>query len=60
MEKKPTHKHLKTGNLYTLIGYGKHSETLQEVAIYQDLDNQLWVRPKEMFNDGRFKLLKDE
>ena len=39
------------GGKYKLIGYGKDSETLEDVVIYQALygANQIWVRPKEIF-----------
>ena len=39
------------GGRYKLIGFGKDSETLEDVVIYQALygDNQIWVRPYELF-----------
>ena len=43
------------GNLYEVIGVGRHSETLAEVVIYKALykanfgKNSLWVRPRRMF-----------
>ena len=39
------------GGKYKLIGFGKDSETLEEVVIYQALygDNQIWVRPYDIF-----------
>jgi hypothetical protein len=53
MELKPgVYEHYK-GNKYRVIGVAKHSETLEDVVVYEALyDNktsQLWVRPLEMF-----------
>ncbi len=58
------------GQRYRLIDIVRHSETLEELVMYEalyknDLGN-FWVRPKKMFfellADGtpRFKLLSDE
>ena len=45
------YKHFK-GNLYEVIGIGKHSETLEELVIYKSLkDNSIWVRPISMWNE---------
>ncbi len=42
--------HYKTGKLYKLIDFARHSETLEEMVIYQQMeDKQVWVRPKAMF-----------
>lgn len=39
------------GKTYKLIGIAKHSETLEEMVVYQAEygDNAIWVRPKDMF-----------
>lgn len=44
------YKHYK-GNLYKIICIAKHSETLEDVVVYQSQygDFGFWVRPKEMF-----------
>jgi hypothetical protein len=41
------------GNLYRVMGVCRHSETLEELIVYQALygDYGLWVRPKSMFFD---------
>jgi hypothetical protein len=46
------YKHYK-GGMYRLLAVVRHSETLEELVLYEALyENnlgQLWVRPKEMF-----------
>lgn len=46
------YKHYK-GQLYEVIGCARHSETLEELVVYkatyQTEGNNLWVRPKAMF-----------
>ena len=39
------------GNLYELIGVGRHSETLEEMIVYRALygEGGLWVRPRSMW-----------
>jgi hypothetical protein len=47
------YKHYKTGNLYRVIGVGKHSETLEDLvfyeALYENEISKLWARPLAMF-----------
>lgn len=45
--KKGQYRHFK-GHPVTLIGVAKHTETLDEFAVY-DHDGKLWVRPLKMF-----------
>jgi len=51
------YKHFKTGNLYRVIGVGKHSETLEDLVFYEALyDNpksKFWIRPANMFFDEK-------
>ena len=56
MEIKPgIYKHFKTGNLYKVIGVGKHSETLEDLvfmeAFYDNPKSKLWARPLKMFTE---------
>ena len=47
-----TYRHYK-GNLYKIIALGKHSETLEDMIIYQAVrDGKVWVRPAKMWNEG--------
>jgi hypothetical protein len=45
-----TYRHYK-GQFYNVIGTAKHSETLEDMIIYQQLydDYGFWVRPKSIF-----------
>ncbi len=45
------YKHYK-GNEYRVIGVAKHSETLEELVVYQALygERDLWVRPRAIFH----------
>jgi hypothetical protein len=39
------------GKEYTVLGVARHSETQEELVVYQQEygDRSLWVRPKQMF-----------
>ena len=40
------------GNVYRVIAVGKHSETLEDMVIYQGVKNgEYWVRPAQMWNE---------
>lgn len=62
------YKHYK-GNVYKVLAVAKHSETLEDLVIYQDTNNdsKIWARPLSMWNDDvqfngnlvkRFELIK--
>ena len=49
------YKHNKSGKKYRMIGIAKHSETLEDLVIYESLSenevSKLWVRPLSMFEE---------
>ena len=46
-----TYKHYK-GNIYKIIALSKHSETEEDMVVYQSTKNgDVWVRPKKMWNE---------
>jgi hypothetical protein len=53
MMKLGKYQHSKTGKFYKVIGIAKHSETLEDLVVYETLyenpRSKLWVRPKSMF-----------
>lgn len=56
MQIKPgIYKHSKTGNEYRVHFIAKHSETMEDLVVYEALYNndksQFWVRPISMFED---------
>lgn len=67
------YEHYKSGKKYRVIGVAKHSETLEDMVVYEALyDNEmskLWVRPLAMFLENvtvdgkrvpRFKYIGNE
>ena len=48
-------KHSKSGKQYKVIGIAKHSETLEDLVIYEALYendlSRLWVRPIKMWEE---------
>lgn len=50
--KEGKYRHFK-GKEYRLLSIAKHSETLEEMVVYQALygDGEIWVRPLSMWQD---------
>ena len=48
------YKHYK-GNPYKIIALAKHSETLEEMVVYQDQNEpeKVWVRPRALFESDK-------
>lgn len=66
------YQHTKKGTFYKVLAIGKHSETLEDMVVYEALyDNptsKIWIRPKTMFEEEielngekvpRFKFVED-
>ena len=64
-----TYRHYK-GNTYKVLHIAKHSETLEDMVIYQDINapDKIWARPASMWNDNieidgktvkRFELIEE-
>lgn len=46
-----TYKHYK-GNLYKVVSFAKHSETMENMVVYQSITTgEIWVRPEGMWNE---------
>ena len=50
--KQGKYRHFK-GNEYRVLGMARHSETLEEMVVYQALygEHGIWVRPAHMWNE---------
>ena len=46
------YRHFK-GNIYKVLHIAKHSETLEDIVVYQAMygERGVWVRPKDMFEE---------
>ncbi len=45
------YKHYK-GNIYKIIALAKHSETNEDMIVYQNVEKgDIWTRPKTMWNE---------
>lgn len=46
-----SYRHFK-GNEYKIIALAKHSETEEDMIVYQSVNSgEIWVRPKTMWNE---------
>lgn len=51
------YRHFKTGKEYIVVAIGKHSETLEEMVVYEaqydepDMLSKVWIRPRDMFEE---------
>ena len=47
------YRHFK-GNEYEVIGFARHSETLEEMVVYRALygEGEVWVRPLSMWTES--------
>lgn len=48
------YRHSKSGKVVTIIALAKHSETLEDLVVYEEPENELarvWVRPQKMFEE---------
>ena len=46
-----TYRHYK-GNIYKVTALAKHSETLEDMVVYQSVNTgDVWVRPMKMWNE---------
>ena len=50
--KQGRYRHFK-GNEYRVLGVARHSETMEEMVVYQALygEQGIWVRPAHMWNE---------
>ena len=41
------------GNTYRVLHIAKHSETLEDIVVYQDVNfaDKIWARPASMWNE---------
>ena len=49
-----TYRHTKTGKLYQVLGTALHTETHEQLVIYQpryDTDDEFFARPQSMFEE---------
>ena len=53
----PTHRHVRTGGLYTVLHRGAIEADLKPAVIYRGENGRVWVRPAAEFDDGRFEPL---
>ena len=51
IEVNKTYRHYK-GNIYKVLALAKHSETGEDMVVYQNTEKgDIWTRPADMWND---------
>lgn len=56
----PTHRHVKSGGLYTVIMSATREHDLEPLIVYRGEDGRVWVRHHAEFHDGRFQPLREK
>ena len=54
----PTHRHIKSGGLYEIVGEATIEATMEEAIIYRS-NHRWWIRPAKEFHE-RFELLRPQ
>lgn len=49
-----THRHKRSGRLYSILRRGTWEPTKENVVIYEATNGRVWVRNEAEFEDGRF------
>ena len=56
INKHSVYKHYKTGKLYRVVDFALHSETLEQLVIYECMHennvSKIWARPIGMFEEA--------
>lgn len=51
------YRHIKTNGLYEILACGKQEADESDVVVYRNVaTGEVWVRPRELFFDGRFRM----
>lgn len=53
-----TYEHFK-GARYKILAIAIHSETGESLVVYHSPEGIVWARPREMFEDGRYRRVEE-